>query len=68
MKQRQIKVCIPDELRDLLQSRADAAGHNLSEETRKLIWAGLATTTIAAVDEDWARVAALTYAAWGSGK
>lgn len=60
----QINIAIPDELRLILNARADAAGHKISEEVRILLWAGLAAMTIKPVSADWAREAALTHAAW----
>ena len=63
----QIKVAITDELRVIINARAEAAGHNLSEEVRILLWAGLATMTIKPVTDEWAREAALTHAGWMEG-
>jgi len=60
----QVKIGITDEMRSILEGRAAAAGHTMSEESRRLLWVGLATTTINPVSLDWAREAALTHAAW----
>lgn len=60
----QIKVAVPDELRLILEARAQSAGTNMSEEARELMWVGLATMTIKPVTSEWAKEAALTHAAW----
>lgn len=67
-RKEQINVAITDELRSIMDARAKAAGHGLSEEARILLWAGLATLTGKPdFNSDWAREVALTHAAWMEG-